>query len=91
MHPLEREDFVGLDKGKLDKDAFVSGDHVSKAKDAQDRIVYNETTGALYFDKDGKGGAKAIKFAVLDGAPHLRPVTSSSSPEAQNRSSSRSR
>ena len=68
---LEREDFRGLHKGKLDKDAFVSGDHLSKAKDAQDRIVYNETTGALYFDKDGKGGAKAIEFAKLDGAPHL--------------------
>jgi Ca2+-binding RTX toxin-like protein len=68
---LEREDFVGLDKGKLDKDAFLSGDDVTKAKDAQDRIVYNETTGALYFDKDGKGGAKAIQFAVLDGAPDL--------------------
>lgn len=68
---LEREDFVGLGKGKLDKDAFVSGNHVTKAKHAQDRIVYNETIGALYFDKDGKGGAKAVKFAVLDGAPHL--------------------
>jgi Ca2+-binding RTX toxin-like protein len=68
---LEREDFVGLDKGKLDKDAFVSGDNVSKAKDAQDRIAYNETSGALYFDKDGRGGAKAVQFAVLDGAPDL--------------------
>ena len=68
---LEKEDFSGLAKGKLAKDAFVSGDNLTKAKDAEDRIVYNETTGALYFDKDGKGGAKAVKFAVLDGAPDL--------------------
>jgi len=69
---LEREDFVGLRKGKLSKDAFFSGDDASKAKDGGDRIIYNETTGALHFDKDGKGGAKAVQFAVLDGAPDLK-------------------
>ena len=39
------------------------------AHDASDRIVYNKTTGALYFDADGKGHVAAIEFAVLDHHP----------------------
>ena len=54
--------FVGLAPGALDPSAFVVG---TAAADADDRIIYDPTTGVLSFDADGVGGADAIAFAVL--------------------------
>jgi Ca2+-binding RTX toxin-like protein len=54
--------FTGIDAGALPGDAFVNG---AAAQDAEDRIIYNGATGALYYDSDGLGGADAIQFAVL--------------------------
>ena len=48
--------------GVLDADAFVIG---SAAADAEDRIIYDSTTGALYYDDDGTGGDAAVQFATL--------------------------
>ena len=42
---------------------FVIG---AAAQDADDRIVYDDTTGALLFDSDGVGGAAAVQFAVVN-------------------------
>jgi Ca2+-binding RTX toxin-like protein len=61
--------FTGLVEGALEEGAFVSGAGRSTAADAGDRIIYNTTTGALYFDADGLGGAAAIQFATLTGSP----------------------
>jgi Ca2+-binding RTX toxin-like protein len=44
---------------------FRAGAGVTTAEDASDRILYNTTTGALYYDKDGTGAAAPVKFAVL--------------------------
>ena len=49
--------------GELDPAAFQIGAH---AGDSQVRIVYNDATGALSYDKDGAGGADQVKFAKLE-------------------------
>jgi Ca2+-binding RTX toxin-like protein len=41
---------------------FVIG---AAALDAGDRIIYDDTTGAVYYDSDGTGGAAQIQFAEL--------------------------
>ncbi|HEX3860243.1 MAG TPA: MJ1477/TM1410 family putative glycoside hydrolase [Stellaceae bacterium] len=48
--------------GTLDVTAFYVG---SASHDADDRIIYNRTTGALSYDPDGTGAAAATPFAVL--------------------------
>jgi Ca2+-binding RTX toxin-like protein len=68
-------DKIGLDDaiftaigGSLGAGAFVTG---SAAADANDRIVYNQATGQIFYDSDGSGGAAAILFATLQSAPAL--------------------
>jgi serralysin len=41
---------------------FVVG---AAAQDATDRIIYNDTTGGLFYDSDGTGGTAAVQFAEL--------------------------
>lgn len=69
----------GLDRIRLDGDLFKrigpsleAGEFYAAAgatagQDGDDRIVYDTTTGKLYYDADGAkaGGAKAIHFATL--------------------------
>ncbi|NIX75729.1 cadherin domain-containing protein [Microvirga terricola] len=54
--------------GALKKGAFYEG---SAAHDQDDRIIYNKKTGALYYDEDGTGAAKAVQFAILSNKPKL--------------------
>ena len=48
--------------GALNPNAFATG---SAAADADDRIVYNNATGQLFYDADGNGGIAAVQFATL--------------------------
>jgi Ca2+-binding RTX toxin-like protein len=53
--------------GSLADDRFVVG---TAALDANDNIIYDNLTGALYYDSDGNGGTAAIQFAeVIAGLP----------------------
>jgi serralysin len=40
------------------------------ANDADDFIVYDPTTGALYYDADGNGAGAAVQFALLGTSTH---------------------
>jgi serralysin len=52
----------------LDDGFFLSLAHLVKATKATDLILFDEETGALYYDADGSGlEAAAIKFAILKG------------------------
>ncbi|MCB5176113.1 peroxidase family protein [Microvirga lenta] len=64
---LDKSVFTALGKeGTLSKAAF----HVSKtaalAGARDDRIIYQEKTGNLYYDPDGTGAGQAQQFAKLD-------------------------
>jgi len=42
--------------------------------DSDDRIIYNQTTGALYYDADGNGTGTAVQIAVI-GTSTVHPVS----------------
>ncbi|MBA1154833.1 calcium-binding protein [Microvirga sp. Marseille-Q2068] len=66
---LDSSIFAALPKGALTEDAFHVG---TAAADATDRIIYDNTTGALYYDADGTATAFApVQFAVMQGAQAL--------------------
>jgi len=55
--------FTGLDGGILAAGAFAMG---SAANEEDDRIIYDPTSGALWFDEDGSGPGAALQFAQLE-------------------------
>jgi hypothetical protein len=54
--------------GTLDANAFVAG---TAAADAGDRIVYDHSTGNLFYDSDGTGVQSQTLFATLATKPVL--------------------
>ncbi len=54
--------FTGTAVGGLAATAFVNG---SVALDQRDRVLYDATTGALWYDRDGSGAAVAVQFAQV--------------------------
>ena len=64
--------FAGLaGTGALTAAEFVSGAGLTDGQDADDRIVYDETSGSLYYDADGNGAGAAILIGIFNGAPVL--------------------
>jgi Ca2+-binding RTX toxin-like protein len=69
---LEDMVFAAFATGPLADDRFVLG---TAPLDANDNILYDNTTGALFYDSDGNRmgamGAMPVQFAQLTGAPAL--------------------
>jgi Ca2+-binding RTX toxin-like protein len=70
---LAKSVFVGLTtaSGALSSGEFESGAGLTAAATSAGRVVYNSTSGALYYDADGTGGNAAVQIATLTGAPVL--------------------
>jgi Ca2+-binding RTX toxin-like protein len=56
---------LGLTMGQLRSDQFRTGSGISTAGDSSDRVIYNTTTGGMFYDVDGVGGSAAIQIALL--------------------------
>jgi hypothetical protein len=59
---IARSDFAGLAKGELADSRFVEG---KEAQDANDRFIYDPSTGAVFHDADGAGGSAQTQFARI--------------------------
>jgi Ca2+-binding RTX toxin-like protein len=59
---LDRAIFTTLAAGPLGSAAFWVG---TGAHDADDRIIYNPTTGALFYDTNGSASGGSVQFAKL--------------------------
>ncbi len=71
---LENGVFKGLTQtGGMASGAFYAAAGATSAHDLDDRIIYNTSTGRLYYDADGTApaGAASIEFALLQTKPIL--------------------
>lgn len=73
---LDSDVFMGLPEGALDMDAFALS---TAAGEDDDRIVYDQGTGALFFDADGGSRDNMVAFASLTPpSPATPPVITAS-------------
>ncbi|MBS1198750.1 MAG: putative calcium binding hemolysin protein, partial [Proteobacteria bacterium] len=68
---LDNDIFTAFTLATVSSAQFASGAGLTEAADADDRLIYNTTTGALYYDVDGSGGDFAMQIATLTGIPTL--------------------
>ena len=66
---LDKNVFAKIGKGALDADEFTIG---TAAADGDSRIIYDQSTGSLFYDRDGSGGKfEAVEFAKLTAGLNL--------------------
>lgn len=65
---LDHSIFSSMGPGQLGASAFVAG---TAALDGQDRVIYDHTTGNLFYDDDGTGPHSQVLLAHLSGLPNL--------------------
>ena len=51
---------------------FLAAAGATSAQSASQRLVYNTTTGDLFYDADGAGGAASVRIAAFAGTPVLQ-------------------
>ena len=64
---LDHTVFAGLALGQLSASSFA----YDAATGAGPQVVYDHSTGALFFDSNGAAAGGATQFASLTGAPGL--------------------
>jgi Ca2+-binding RTX toxin-like protein len=64
---LDQSIFAALPAGALAAASFHVG---SSASNLTEHIIYDDATGALYYDPDGSGAISQVQFATLVGGPH---------------------
>lgn len=63
---LSMADYGGFGAtGAITADQFHAAAGATAAADAEDRLVYNTSTGALFYDVDGVGGDAAVQIATI--------------------------
>ncbi len=62
---LSQAIFTALDAGQLSASAFKETSAEGATVDADDRILYDRSTGALSYDADGSGDGAAVQFATV--------------------------
>ncbi|WP_263619753.1 hypothetical protein [Salipiger bermudensis] len=60
--------FGGAEAGMLSDGAFVLG---TEAQDANDRVIYDQATGRLWYDANGSAAGGQMLFAALDNAAEV--------------------
>jgi Ca2+-binding RTX toxin-like protein len=60
---------LGADGDFVAGDARFAANSSGSAQDGADRVVYNTSTGQLYYDADGSGAGVAQLIATIQGAP----------------------
>ena len=69
---LDKDAFRGLGRvlGTISADQFWSGTGVTQVHDSTDRLLYDTTTGNLWYDADGYGVAAPILIIQLGTSSH---------------------
>ena len=68
---LENSIFKSLSTvGTLAADQFISGANVLAAVDSNDHLIYDTTSGKLFYDADGNGAGAAVQIALLGLSTH---------------------